>query len=451
MRNGLFLLISIAFFHSANAQDTLNVEFTLSGELCNNRTIQFTNNSYSNRAIKSVRWDFGDGFFSSINNPTHTYAVMPNRLKRIVLRITNINDIEDSMVLMQQIDFEPIAMITKSQMCAVPYENTFMGISTDISHEQWIFEDTTINGLSSVPLYRSFQDSGIQTLIYIGINQLYGCRDTFFDTFSIKRSFDGDFSFTPVHPCLGDNMEFTSHLPAKDTADNTYIWYIPFGPPIQNENKAYFNAPNIPSSYNVTLGIQNDQYCTFTKTKSVEVRNYQIKKYFIADSISKSGSSYFKFVPSVDSLVTLVEYKVRYDWVFYKSDTDSLVFQDTDTLFVLDSFTNLSGYKVKMTSTHSSGCTSDVDRIFGSYKANSSHQLRLRKALQIYPIPSKDYLMINVPLEMKSNLSIYNVQGQSIGTLALKPGLSRYDLNLLTGLYVLQLSNGESYRLVIQK
>ncbi|MFP5040246.1 PKD domain-containing protein [Parasediminibacterium sp. JCM 36343] len=85
---GFFLLI--LFFHyinSSSAQCTPpNLDFSFKQDNCNPLLIQFTNISYP-FAANSYSWDFGDGTFSTIDNPSKLYTSYSNYT--ITLRNTN--------------------------------------------------------------------------------------------------------------------------------------------------------------------------------------------------------------------------------------------------------------------------------------------------------------------------------------------------------------------------
>ncbi|MCW9016256.1 MAG: S8 family serine peptidase, partial [Kangiellaceae bacterium] len=73
-RFGYGLIDAYAAVHAANGQFVPRALFTYSADSTNRTTVTFTSESTdSDGTIVSYSWDFGDGNFSSDQNPTHTY------------------------------------------------------------------------------------------------------------------------------------------------------------------------------------------------------------------------------------------------------------------------------------------------------------------------------------------------------------------------------------------
>ena len=74
---------------SLNNSTNCTADFSYNFDSLNNQFV-FTNNSVSNELICGNYWDFGDGTYSSIENPTHSYSVSGNY--EVCLIITSSSD-----------------------------------------------------------------------------------------------------------------------------------------------------------------------------------------------------------------------------------------------------------------------------------------------------------------------------------------------------------------------
>ncbi len=139
------------------------------------------NNSYSfistSTGAASWLWDFGDGTFSSLQNPTHSYVT--SGTYTITLLITNSSGCTDVKILNQYITIypKPQASFTENSTvaCNTSQPISFTSTSTGATTWQWDFGDSASSSLQN-PVH-TYSNAGTfpVTLIVANAN---GCTDT---------------------------------------------------------------------------------------------------------------------------------------------------------------------------------------------------------------------------------------------------------------------------------
>ncbi|MBL0355489.1 MAG: gliding motility-associated C-terminal domain-containing protein [Chitinophagaceae bacterium] len=155
---------------------------------CDIGTVNFFDSSFSGSNTSSYKWDFGDGNFSSLQNPTHFYN-NPERYP-VKLIITTVNGCQDSLVKLNYIK------VARTPQISIAGNNTnYCGSSIITMQGNWLNADTSAinwswnfsNGnLSSVqnPLPQQYIDTGNYTVQLIAVNRT-GCADTANTTITI--------------------------------------------------------------------------------------------------------------------------------------------------------------------------------------------------------------------------------------------------------------------------
>ena len=142
---------------------------------------QFQDGSTSlNSNIRNWQWDFGDGQFSTLSNPSHTYTSSGNF--NVTLKVTNEQGCAQIKTVSNfiQITTKPTAQFAMGSTvnCGAPFQLSFTNQTTgtgNISY-QWSFGDG--NSSTSVNTSNTYQNPGVYSIQLIAKNQ-FGCSDTF--------------------------------------------------------------------------------------------------------------------------------------------------------------------------------------------------------------------------------------------------------------------------------
>jgi len=184
-----------------------NVSFSMSDTSgCPPLVISFTDNSTQN--ISSWIWDFGDGYFSSEENPTHTYSNSGSYL--VDLQITTNNNcismnLSPANVLVYN---TPIASFEVSSTQLTEFDPQVEIDNTSIGGYlyHWNFGDGSYSSDYN-PIFHTFNQPGIYQ-ITLNIENNLGCLDSTFRTIDIDPVFAFYIpnSFTPDNDGINDRF-----------------------------------------------------------------------------------------------------------------------------------------------------------------------------------------------------------------------------------------------------
>ena len=159
--------------------------FTIDTSGCVPVTINFTDLSTVNFGmILQWGWKFGDGSFSTIQNPVKTYAI-PGSYS-VELEVTSSLGCKDDTVIIGFIDVYPFAIADFDFTPA--FTNTrelviFSNFSINTSSFKWYFGDEDSSVLAS-PTHE-YLEEGLYEITLIAMNP-FGCNDTIIKTIEIK-------------------------------------------------------------------------------------------------------------------------------------------------------------------------------------------------------------------------------------------------------------------------
>ena len=174
--------------------DTIKVDNLKAGfrystlQTCGNTKVQFTDTSRKYLPIVSWRWDFGDGTFSTLQNPVKNYTA--SNSWQIQLIVTSASGCSDTLTknIFIKVNTVPSANINAAATACtnrpVTYEAQYVSADT-VSIINWSFSNGVV--LTGSPVNNYYLNTGTYTATLI-VGTLYGCQDTVTKTISINQS-----------------------------------------------------------------------------------------------------------------------------------------------------------------------------------------------------------------------------------------------------------------------
>jgi PKD repeat protein len=169
----LLLLISIVLFSctkdTTTAPDPLpNAGFSYTSARVFPVQVTFTNTSSGPFPVVSSIWDFGDGSFSTVINPTHAYPNSGTYLIRLVQQYSN--STRDTIIKALQLNVNgPSGISSKNNSIAAAdftfsiasvYLATFTNTSTNATAYLWDFGDATNSTSAATTLTHQYNAAG---------------------------------------------------------------------------------------------------------------------------------------------------------------------------------------------------------------------------------------------------------------------------------------------------
>ena len=235
--------------------------------------------------IVSWNWDFDDGNFSTLQNPTNIYSAHGEYdVELVVTNTMACTDTTNNIVL---IDTLPVAGFEHTAACAglqTCFTDTSVANGGVIDSWIWIFGDGN-NSTNQNPCH-IYMNEGEYVVTLIVVNS-DGCSSApFNDTIYVSKAPDVNFSFNDV--CFGDTTYF-ENLTDTFGYDAAY-WRWTFGNPGSgNDTSALFSPSHLfmaPGSYNVKLLAENEYGCQDSIVKVVTVDSIPEAYFTIPDTVS---------------------------------------------------------------------------------------------------------------------------------------------------------------------
>ena len=175
----------------------------------------FQNNS---NGARSYIWDFGDGLYSSLSSPFHTFGYAGTF--NVQLSSTNIYGCSDTFINPVTINPVPIAQFNASQLdtCSLPASYSLVNNSTGSFINSWDLGDGSNSNFLN--LNHAYLNSGTYNITLTTTNQ-FGCLDSSSKTVNVLQVPNSDFTYNKLDSCiLPSNYSFTNN----SSGSNTYIW-----------------------------------------------------------------------------------------------------------------------------------------------------------------------------------------------------------------------------------
>ena len=240
-----------------------NTDFAVSiAEGCTPMLVAFTDASLNaNQWI----WDFGDGNYSTLQHPAHTY--MNNGAYTVKLISKSVDGCADTMLFSEINVNKPVASFSSANAtnCS-PTLVSFTDSSTNADSWLWDFGD----GSTSINQHPGhvYNIPGLYT-IRLTVTNTIGCSDTLVrtDYIEVPGSIAG-FTTSATQACAQTTVQFT------DLSVNAANWSWNFGDGNSSSQKNPIHIYQYPGQYTVSLSIENNTGCSNSLIKTNYIHVY---------------------------------------------------------------------------------------------------------------------------------------------------------------------------------
>lgn len=230
---------------------------------CLNSSIQFSDQSRGD--IISWQWDFGDVSESTLQNPSHKYAIAGTYT--VMLKVINRGGCNATIKKAITVLPVPTALFNSTTVC-VGNSTQFIDQSTDVMYWSWSFGDA-VTSTDPNPSH-IYANSGVFTAM-LTVTNVYGCKATYLKPVTIHPNPVAKFSATLV--CEGNATKFT------DQSTGTTLWSWDFGDGQKSDQQSPTHTYLAPGTYMVKLLVTGVGSCTSVITNQVTINPNPISSY----------------------------------------------------------------------------------------------------------------------------------------------------------------------------
>jgi len=223
--------------------------------------------------IVSYTWDFGDGEFAYVDNPTHIFT--QNGTYEVKLTVCDNSDLCDSMILSIFVNKPPIAVVEISKLTIMLGETiTFdasdsYDIDGEVEFYYWNFDD----GYTSNQAFaeHEYKNSGIYNVSLKIIDDLNDITTIYYSIEVINKLPIVNFG---INPDNGDTLvSFQFSDLSYDEDGDIEQWNWDFGDGTTSDSQNPEHQFDLPGIYSVTLSVTDDQNGVNSTTLPIEIDN----------------------------------------------------------------------------------------------------------------------------------------------------------------------------------
>lgn len=280
IHSSLYIAIFIFASYTINAQIT-TADFSASPQLtCGGTTIQFQDLSTSSNTITTWAWDFGDGNFSSLQNPTHAYNVSAVTSFTVCLSVTDNMGNSDTECKVNHISISPspnVGFTTTGTLTGCgPLTVTFNDTTQLSASRTWYFTNgTQIDSvISPTTTYTHTFTQGGNWDVTLKVNNAFGCVSSF--TSNALVTVDNpivDFSANSQFGCGNLPASITFNNLTMPSTNMSYLWHFGDGTTSTSANPTH--SYNNYGTYTVKLiATDNTTNCvdSIVKNNYIEIK-----------------------------------------------------------------------------------------------------------------------------------------------------------------------------------
>ena len=192
----------------------VGADFTyIKSTACTNSSVTFTNTSST--IPTTVKWDFGDGFTSTIISPDHVYKIAG---KYIVTMTADFGSCTSSTKKDITIQNRPLALfeVSKTDVCQVPYKVQFTNNSTNAISYNWTFGDEK-TGTENNPAH-TYTSAGFLDVKLVA-SSANGCADSLIKKQAVRLGppiIDTLGTKFPVSGCVPQIISLNPHITSAE-------------------------------------------------------------------------------------------------------------------------------------------------------------------------------------------------------------------------------------------
>ena len=350
---------------SVNIGTGPSANFTYSPNSCLGDATQFNDISGTTAGVLIAGriWDFGDGTFSTLPNPVHTYSMASTY--NVSLTVTDANGCESTVVKSVKIFAAPLAhFIYSTNNCSnVTFTDQSSCSDTLVTSWLWNFDDLS-SGFQNVSNLQNpqhiYYQAGTYNVTLIAYSAT-GCSDTTYQTLEIIIP---TVEFIASVSCDGNPTQFTDQSTGNGIPIVNWSWQFGDGgiSSLQNPTHQYTFSGN----YSVVSTVSNNSGCSASKTKIIFVLPKPTAS-FTFDTPCKSDSTHFTDASYSNGNVPVVSWS----WDFGDGNVSAI--QNPVHLFA-----NSGIYNVTLFITDQNGCTADTTmqvQVFGKPNAGFTYSV----------------------------------------------------------------------------
>ncbi len=303
---------------------------------CNIDSIRFKSTTSVNcGTINSYEWDFGNGQFSTLENPTHKFD---SGVYNVKFKINFAGGISDSMTQVVRVYPKGVLDFDAPSVCYNDL-STFTNLSTNAGSYQWDFADNFgSNATNPVHLYATSSSYKVK-LSAISNN---GCNLTVTKTHTVKVRPDAD--IVSNDRCLGDTTQFDN----GSIYAHSYLWDFGDGQTSNQMAPSHLYAAS--GTFNVKLVATNNNGCVDSTTSNVEVHALPTPSFNVTSACLGNGLQFNNTSSG----------SVSYAWNFGDGSRSA-------TTSPWYNYANPGKYTVMLTATSGFGCKNSISQSVDVY------------------------------------------------------------------------------------
>jgi len=322
-------------------------DFTYSNLTCSSVLFQDQSIAPVGYFITNWLWDFGDGFTSNVQNPSHSYAtgIGVYDVQLIVTADSAGYSCNDTIV---QTIFTPglptVFFTWNPEPTMLGDQTDFFGTSGNtIIDWYWDFDDG--NFATTQDASHTFATVGTFD-VELTVTDIDGCQNTILHTVSVTNVPDLDYTWN--YSCMGEPVQFTVLSPPTDIPA-VVSWAWDFGDGGISTEQDPQHVFIVAGTYNVSLTIVDTMAATNTIIKEIIVNPLPVALFSVETPTCESNDVQFH-----DHSTTPTGFITSWLWDFGDGNTQTINFPDNPD--VTYQYTAIGTYTVTLTITNSDSC-----------------------------------------------------------------------------------------------
>ncbi|TAL59831.1 MAG: PKD domain-containing protein [Bacteroidetes bacterium] len=309
--------------------------------VCYGKLVQFSDSSIN---ATGWLWDFGDGQFSTLQNPPHMY---PDTGTYQITLIAFNNGCPDTSLVKKVVILPPKAIFTYALSCTNYYTVQFTDASHGADSLVWKFGDGTYDLLNTQNPVHTYPSRGPITVMLTAYNYATGCADSITASFTIAEPIAG-YSVTAASGCY----PFIVNL--QSTSQDAVLYHWNLGDPTSILDTSIVDSAaytyNNPGAYPVTLIITDVNGCKDTLIDTLKTLGPL--PYFYADTLTGCRPLLVTFTDTSISDSTLTQWI----WNFGDGSPNDTTYNDS----IAHTYTVTGSFNVTMTVRDTNGCVKTI-------------------------------------------------------------------------------------------